>query len=84
MTPTLGTTTTLLLAACALATGQTATTGGGGTGRHRAVLELQPTGYWPGDDGEGEVLHDRSGNDNHGKILHTPWEDGLLDFTGGF
>ncbi len=52
--------------------------------RHEAVLALNPTGYWPADEGGGETLHDRSENANHGKIYHTPWRDGLLDFTSAF
>ena len=54
------------------------------TDRHRAVLAMQPVGYWPAGEGEGDVLHDRSGNDNHGRIYHAPWRNGLLDFTSGF
>ncbi|GAH86737.1 unnamed protein product, partial [marine sediment metagenome] len=52
--------------------------------RHEAVLAMQPVGYWPADEGKGEILQDRSGNDNHGKIFQTPWADGLLDFTSRF
>jgi len=48
---------------------------------HDSVLALQPVGYWPADEGAGEVLHDRSGNDNHGKLINTRWRDGLLDFS---
>jgi hypothetical protein len=39
--------------------------------RHSAVLELEPIGYWPVDEGEGTVLRDRSVNGNHGEIHHT-------------
>lgn len=49
--------------------------------RYGIVRELQPVGYWPADEDAGEVLHDRSGNDNHGRLINTPWRDGLLDFT---
>lgn len=52
--------------------------------RHAAVLELKPVGYWPADEGEGTVLHDRSGKGNHGEIHHISWKDGLLDFTGAY
>ncbi len=52
--------------------------------RRPAVVDLAPAGYWPADEGEGEILHDRSGNENHGKVLHTSWVDGSLDFTNGF
>ena len=52
--------------------------------RHQAVVAMQPVGYWPADEGAGEILHDRSGKENHGKIFHTPWEGGLLNFTSGF
>ena len=52
--------------------------------RCQAVLAMQPLGYWPADEGTGEILHDRSGKENHGKIFHTPWEGGMLNFTSGF
>ena len=52
---------------------------------HEAVLALKPTGYWPADEGGGAVLHDRSGNDNHGRLFNLSWEEsGLLDFNSGF
>ena len=54
------------------------------TNHHRSVLSLKPVGYWPADDGAGEILHDRSGNGNHGRILEVPWENGLLNFTGAY
>ncbi|MBM4048168.1 MAG: hypothetical protein FJ279_23950, partial [Planctomycetes bacterium] len=54
------------------------------TERHQLVNALRPVGYWPADEGEGEILHDRSGNGNHGRAFHTPWVNGLLDFTSGF
>ena len=54
------------------------------TNHHRSVLSLKPVGYWPADDGAGEILHDRSGNGNHGRILEIPWENGLLNFTGAY
>ena len=44
------------------------------------VLELEPVGYWPLDEGEGEVLHDRSNHDNHGRAHFLSWKNGLLDF----
>jgi hypothetical protein len=45
------------------------------------VLALKPTGYWPADEGGGTVLHDRSGNDNHGRLFNLSWEEsGLLDY----
>ena len=47
---------------------------------YQAVRELEPVGYWPVDEGQGEVAYDRSGNENHGQILSVPWRDGLLDF----
>lgn len=49
--------------------------------RHDAVRALQPVGYWPADEGEGLVLHDRSGHGNHGSIHQVPWQEGLLSFT---
>ncbi len=51
---------------------------------YQTVLDMKPIGYWPVDEGCGDVLNDRSGNDNHGKIFHTPWKNGLLDFTSGY
>ncbi len=52
--------------------------------QHQAVLEMEPVGYWPADDGDGDRLHDLSGNENHGILYHVPWENGLLDFTGAY
>ncbi len=52
--------------------------------RYAAVNKLQPVGYWPADEGYGDVLYDRSGNDNHGKVYQVPWKGGLLNFTGAF
>ena len=54
------------------------------TDPHAAVLAMKPVGYWPADEGKGEVVHDLSGNSNHGRIYHVPWKDGFLDFTGAF
>lgn len=56
------------------------------TTRHKAVLAMHPAGYWPADEGEGTVLHDRSSNVNHGSIKRVPWdvETRLLDFTGAY
>lgn len=48
------------------------------------VLALRPVGYWPMDEGEGDVLHDRSGNGNDGKLINTEWENGLVNFLGGY
>ncbi len=48
--------------------------------RHQPVQDLEPVGWWPVDEGSGEVAHDRSANENHGQILSVPWRDGLLDF----
>lgn len=53
-------------------------------GRHRQVREFRPVGYWPADEGEGEILHDQSGNDNHGRLFNLAWENGLIHFTSGF
>lgn len=52
--------------------------------RWQHVLEMHPIGYWPADEGQGEILYDRSGNNNNGRIYHTSWENGLLNFTSGF
>lgn len=55
--------------------------GAGGVPSHgEAVLALRPVGYWPADEGQGKVLHDRSGNANHGTIYSVPWQDGSLVF----
>jgi len=48
------------------------------------VLALHPVGYWPADEGHGGTLNDRSGNNNHGRLIHVPWDKGLLDFTGAY
>ncbi|MFW6170916.1 MAG: LamG-like jellyroll fold domain-containing protein [Planctomycetota bacterium] len=48
--------------------------------RYQQVRELEPVGYWPADEGRGEVVHDRSGNRHHGAIYSVPWRHGLLDF----
>jgi hypothetical protein len=50
----------------------------------QAVLDLQPTGYWPADEGSGAVLNDRSGGGNNGTLFHVPWKNGLLDFTSAY
>ncbi|MFO7902887.1 MAG: LamG-like jellyroll fold domain-containing protein [Pirellulaceae bacterium] len=44
------------------------------------MRDLEPVGYWPADEGRGEMAHDRSGSQNHGTIYSVPWRDGLLDF----
>lgn len=53
---------------------------------HQAVLDLQPVGYWPSDQGEGTVLQDLSPNANHGVIHHVPWnaKTSLLNFSGAY
>ncbi|MBN1671248.1 MAG: BNR-4 repeat-containing protein [Kiritimatiellae bacterium] len=55
-----------------------------GAAPYEDVLRLKPLGFWPADEGEGVVLHDRSGNGHHAKIFHVPWKDGLLNFTPAF
>ncbi|MFZ4582138.1 MAG: hypothetical protein ACOYM7_05755 [Paludibacter sp.] len=45
---------------------------------YKQVQELNPVGYWPADEGSEDILHDRSGNKNHGKLYNVPWRDGLL------
>lgn len=52
--------------------------------RWQIIKDLQPVGYWPADDGVGQFIRDRSGNDNHGRIYQVPWEGDLLNFTGAF
>ncbi|TVS20445.1 MAG: hypothetical protein EA424_03950 [Planctomycetaceae bacterium] len=49
--------------------------------RQHLVRELRPAGYWPADEGAGQVLHDRSGNENHGDLRNLAWRNGLLDFA---
>jgi hypothetical protein len=53
----------------------------GAAEQYQAIRDLKPVGYWPADEGKGTVLHDRSGNGNHGAIRHVPWAGNLLDFT---
>ena len=50
--------------------------------RHQSVLDMDPAGYWPADEGQGVRLSDLSGNDNHGQIHNIDWIDSLLHFTG--
>ncbi len=35
-------------------------------------------GYWACDEGEGDIAHDRSGNENHGAIHGATWEESEL------
>jgi len=51
---------------------------------HQTVLGMEPVGYWPADEGSGEVLHDRTAQANHGRLLRVPWKGRLLDFTGAY
>jgi len=48
------------------------------------VMALRPVGFWPMSEGSGLVIHDRSGNGNHGKWVNVPWENGLVNFTSAF
>jgi hypothetical protein len=48
------------------------------------VLAMNPSGYWPVDEGSGNVLYDRSGNENHGQLFHVPWKNGMLEFTSAY
>jgi hypothetical protein len=73
---------TLLTLGAALMAGQWPAEGAAPTDRYREILALEPVGFWPADDGAGDILHDRSGKGNHGRILDVPWENGLLNFTG--
>jgi hypothetical protein len=50
----------------------------------QVVLDLKPDGYWPADEGSGNVLNDCSGNGNQARLVHVPWENGLLDFTSAY
>lgn len=65
---------------CALLASPAAAT----SARHQAVLEMKPVGYWPADDGAGELVKDLSPSANHGVIHHVSWDNGLLDFTNGY
>lgn len=50
------------------------------------VLSMKPVGYWPIDEGSGEVVHDLSVNANHARMVHVPWdkERRLVNFTGAY
>jgi CheY-like chemotaxis protein len=48
------------------------------------VLSLHPVGYWPLDEGAGDVIYDRSGGGNDGMLINTIWDGALLDFIGGY
>jgi len=52
--------------------------------KYRAVLDFKPVGFWPADEGSGEILNDRSGNGKHGRLFHVPWKNGMLDFTSAY
>jgi len=49
--------------------------------RHQRVIALRPVGYWPADEGGGEVLHDRSATGNQGRLRNVRWRGDLLDFA---
>jgi len=48
------------------------------------VLALHPVGYWPLDEGAGEVICDRSGDGNDGTLINTSWDGAVLDLIGGY
>ena len=48
------------------------------------VLALKPLAYWPADEGQGSILHDRSGNALDATLYHVSWKEGLLDFVPAF
>ena len=77
---------TVLLVACVPAASQVAEIASSTDmpGRYAVVLALRPVGYWPADEGAGDVLRDRSGSGNDGLLINTPWRDGLLEFTNDF
>jgi hypothetical protein len=52
--------------------------------KYAQVLALHPVGYWPLDEGEGNILHDRSVNGNDGRLINTSWDGELLDFIGAY
>jgi hypothetical protein len=51
---------------------------------NKTLEGLKPVGYWRVDEGQGDIIFDSSGNDNHGKVYQVPWEGGLLNFTSAF
>jgi hypothetical protein len=53
---------------------------------YQSVLKMNPVGYWPIDEGTGQVIYDRTENKNNGVAYHVPWdkETGLVDFTGAY
>ena len=51
---------------------------------HNEVLSMRPIGYWPCDEGEGNVLRDLSESGNDGSLYNVLWENGLLNFSGLF
>jgi len=52
------------------------------TEKHSKVLALNPIGYWPADDESGNILRDRSPNENNGTIHGINWDGPFLEFTG--
>jgi hypothetical protein len=54
------------------------------TQKHQIVLHMNPVGYWPADEGSGEVLNDVSGNGNHARLHNVEWDGNLLYFRGLF
>ena len=58
------------------------------TGANGAAADLNdgPIAYWSFDEGEGDIAHDYSGNNNDGTIHGATWTDGVsgsaLDFDG--
>ena len=52
--------------------------------RYQAILALKPLGYWPANEGRGDLLIDHSGKGNNGKIYNVPWENGLLNFNSRY
>ncbi|MEM1210753.1 MAG: discoidin domain-containing protein [Planctomycetota bacterium] len=54
--------------------------------RYQAVLELDPAGFWPLDDGAGQSFRDLSPQANHGVVHHVPWDASrkMLDFTSKY
>jgi hypothetical protein len=66
------------------ATGIFAQTADGPEKGNEFITGLKPAGYWPADEGSGDILHDRSGNNNHGRLYNTGWKNGMPEFTGAF
>jgi hypothetical protein len=50
------------------------------------VLKMNPAGFWPVNEGEGDIIHDLSVHANHGRNRHVEWdkERSLPHFAGRY